>query len=128
LTTTLQEAPAASVAPNKLTEDEPLAAVAAPPQVLLNPLGVATISPRGRLSVKAIPVNLRTMLGLVIVNDNVVVALSAMLAAPKDFTMPGGSALGVAMPKGLLPTGMVAVTVFVATAMADTVFAPELAV
>src|SRR5947199_78350 len=51
------------------------------------------------------------MLGFVMVNDNDVVPLFAMLPAPKDLTILGGRARGVAMPKGPRPTGIVAVTV-----------------
>jgi len=57
LTERLQEAPAANVIPDKLTDDEPLTAETTPLQLLLNPFGVATTRPVGRLSVKAIPVS-----------------------------------------------------------------------
>src|SRR5579864_2599380 len=56
-TDTVQLALEASVAPLRLTTPEPATAVAVPPHVLVNALGVATTRPAGRLSVKAIPVS-----------------------------------------------------------------------
>src|SRR5438270_495840 len=55
-TETVHEALVAKVPADRLTEPEPATAVAVPPQVLDNPLGVATTRPAGRLSVKATPV------------------------------------------------------------------------
>ena len=68
------------------------------------------------------------MLGFVMVNDNDVVPLFAMLPAPKDLMMLGGRARGVAIPKGPRPTGIVAATVLVATVIAETVLELELAI
>src|SRR5262249_58027864 len=58
-------------------------------QVPMRPLGVATTSPAGSVSVKATPVRLVLGLGLVMVNDSDVVPLSGMLAAPKALVMVG---------------------------------------
>src|SRR5437762_8164486 len=64
-TETVQLALAASVPPDRLTLEEPSVAVGVPPQVLFTLLGVATMSPAGRLSVKAMPVRVTPVLGLV---------------------------------------------------------------
>src|SRR5260370_7642261 len=53
----VQEVLIARVPAERLTEPEPATAVAAPPQVLANPLGVATTKPAGRISIKSTPVN-----------------------------------------------------------------------
>jgi hypothetical protein len=56
-TETVQDALEASVPAERLMLPDPATAVAVPPQVLLNALGVATTRPAGRLSVNAIPVS-----------------------------------------------------------------------
>src|SRR5213080_783709 len=77
-TDTVQEALAARVPPDRLTEPEPPTAVAVPPQVLLR-LGVdATTRPAGRLSVNAIPFRVTLVLGLLIVNVSEVVPFSGI--------------------------------------------------
>ena len=91
-TATVHEPFAASVPPDKLTADDPAVAVAVPPQVLLSPLGVATASPAGRLSVKATPVSPRLMFGLVIKRVSVVLLLTGRVAAPKALLIVGGVA------------------------------------
>src|SRR6185312_3012579 len=58
-TETVQVAPGAKVAPERLTADEPAAAVAVPPHVLFRFGGVATTKPTGRLSVNAIPFSVK---------------------------------------------------------------------
>ena len=63
LTETVQLALAANVPAERLMLPEPATAVAVPPQVLFNALGVASTRPAGRLSVKAIPVSARFVLG-----------------------------------------------------------------
>jgi len=62
-TDTVQLALAASVPPERLMLPDPATAVAVPPQVLFNPLGVATTRPAGRLSVKAIPFSVMLAFG-----------------------------------------------------------------
>jgi len=59
----VQEAPAASVPPESVTEDAPAAAVAVPAHVLLRPGVGATTNPAGRLSVKARPVRASPVFG-----------------------------------------------------------------
>lgn len=60
----VQNAPAARLAPLRLTKELPAVAVAVPPQVMERPLGVATIRPEGSVSLKATPVRVVTRLGL----------------------------------------------------------------
>src|SRR5262249_2348856 len=86
----VQEALAARVPPLRLIEPEPAVAVTVPPQALLRPLGVATTSPAGRLSVNAIPVRARVVLGLVMLKVSDVLAPTRMLAAPKALVIVGG--------------------------------------
>jgi hypothetical protein len=62
-TETVQEALAARVPLERLMLPDPATAVAVPPHVLLSAFGVATTNPAGRLSVKAIPVSARLVLG-----------------------------------------------------------------
>src|SRR5438876_467062 len=89
----LQELLAARVAPVRLTEPEPAAAVIVPPpQEPVRPLGVATTKPAGRVSVNATPVRARVVLGLLMVKVSEVVALSTMLAAPNALLIVGGFA------------------------------------
>lgn len=53
----VQEPPAASVPPDRLTADEPVAAAAVPVQVVVKPLGVATTRPVGKLSLNPTPLS-----------------------------------------------------------------------
>ena len=77
-----QEPFAASVPPDKLIEPEPAAALVVPPQVLVSPLGVATTSPAGRVSLNATADRAVFVFGLLMLKVNDVLALSRMLAAP----------------------------------------------
>ena len=56
-TENVQEAPAASVAPDRLMLFDPAVAVIVPPHEPVKPLGVDTISPDGSISVNASPVS-----------------------------------------------------------------------
>jgi hypothetical protein len=58
-TDTVQVAFGARVTPERLTVEEPAAAVAVPPHVLFKFDGVATTKPAGRLSVNATPFSVR---------------------------------------------------------------------
>ena len=70
-----QEAPAARVAPVRLTLVPPTAAeMVPPPHEPVRPLGVATKSPAGNVSVNATPLSAVEALGLVMVKDSEVVA------------------------------------------------------
>ena len=92
LTVTVQDAPAARMPPESVTELEPAAAVAVPLQVLLR-FGVeATTRPAGRLSVKATPFSVTLVFGLVMLNVSEVVPFSGMLAAPNVLVILGGAA------------------------------------
>src|SRR6476661_5726639 len=68
LTETVQLALAANVPAERLMLPDPATAVAVPPQVLFNPLGVATTKPAGKLSVNAMPLSATPVFGLLIVN------------------------------------------------------------
>ena len=75
---------------SRLTDEDPSTAVAVPLQVLVRLLGVATINPAGRLSVKATPLSVRFTFVLLSVKVRLVVPFSGMVAAPKAFVMVGG--------------------------------------
>jgi hypothetical protein len=73
------------------TLPDPATAVTTPPQVLANPLGVATTIPAGSESVNATPVKPRVFAtGFVIVNVSEVDAFNPMLATPNAFAIEGG--------------------------------------
>src|SRR6478609_2073212 len=101
-TLTLQFAFAASVAPVRLIEPEPAAAVTVPVQVVNRPFGVATCKPAGSVSLNATPVSPRPELGLLSVKVTEVVAFNSMLAAPKVLVMVGGAAT-VRLAEAVLP-------------------------
>jgi hypothetical protein len=90
VTETVQLVPGASVAPLKLTDEDPATAVAVPPQLLVR-LGVeATTRPAGRLSVNATPFRVRFWLVLLTVNVRLVVPFSGIVAAPNALAIVGG--------------------------------------
>ena len=83
----------ANVPPDKLAEPAPATAVAVPPQVLVNALGVATTRPAGRLSVKATPVSAIVLAaGLVMVKVREVDPFRAIEAAPNALVIVGAEA------------------------------------
>src|SRR5713226_3518102 len=75
-------------------DEDPTTAVAAPAQLVVRLLGLATISVPGaavgNVSVNATPVSVRLALVLLSVNVRLVVPLSGIVAAPKAFRMVGG--------------------------------------
>src|SRR5437764_4933777 len=71
------------------------AVIVPPPQLPVSPLGVATTRPVGSVSVKPTPVNVVETLGLLRVKLSEVDPVSAMLRAPKQFTIVGGAAATV---------------------------------
>src|ERR1017187_8676531 len=90
-TPNMHEALPARVAPDRLTALDPAVAVIVPaPQLPVCPLGVATTSPAGRLSMTPTPVKPLPTLGLVIVKVSEVDPFNGMLAAPKFFAIVGG--------------------------------------
>ncbi len=98
----MQDALLARVPADKLTDPDPAAAVAVPPQVLLR-FGVeATTKPAGRLSMKASPVSARFVFGLVMVIVSEVVPFSGMLVAAKAFWTEGAVAT-VRLAEAVLP-------------------------
>jgi hypothetical protein len=92
-TDTVQDAAAASVTPESTMLLEPPVAVTVPPQVVLRPLGVATVMPVGSVSVNPIPER-ETGLGLGFVTVKVKVALefNGPLGALNAFVTVGGPA------------------------------------
>lgn len=92
-TNTVHDALDARVAAPKLTAELPAVAVVVPLQVLVKPLGVATIKPAGKLSVKATPVKeMELVAGLTIVKEREVKPFTGIVAAPKVFVIVGGAA------------------------------------
>jgi len=99
----VQEAPAASVAPERLITLVFLLAVIVPPShepVL--PLGVEITRPEGKLSLNEIPVSEVVVFGLVMVKLSEVDPPTRMLAAPKNFEMVGGATTVMLAVPGLL--------------------------
>src|SRR5579871_5342551 len=76
------------LAPDSVTEP-PLAVIVPPPQEPFRPVGLATMSPGGRMSVKPTPVT-GAVFGLVIVNARVVAPLSGTVIEPNAFVIIGG--------------------------------------
>jgi hypothetical protein len=98
LTLIVQVELAATVPPVKVTEPLPATAVRVPPQVLVRPFGVATMSPKGSRSVNARPVN-ATGLGFTTVNVKVVVPLRGTVGELNAFENVGAPGCGV-LPAG----------------------------
>jgi hypothetical protein len=93
LTENVQLSPPASVAPLKLTLDEPASAVIVPPpQDPVRPFGVETSRPAGSVSVNPIPVDVPLAAALVIVNDMLVDPFSGIDASVKDLVICTGPA------------------------------------
>ena len=91
LTANVQLLLVAIVPPVRLTLPDPGAAVTVPaPHVPVRPFGVDTVSPRGRVSVKATPARAMDALELVMVKLRVVVAPRPSVAAPNDLAIEGG--------------------------------------
>ena len=86
----MQLDPGARLAPDRETEPEPAVAVGVPEQVVVKPLGVATTSPAGRVSVKEIALSVWFTLVLEIVKVRLVVPFSGIVAAPNAFAIVGG--------------------------------------
>src|SRR5260221_6683772 len=92
LTTTVHDVLVAIEPPVKLMLVEPATAAGVPPQVLLSPLGVATTSPVGSVSLNATPASATVFAaGFVIVNVSDVVPFSGTPTAPNAFAMDGGA-------------------------------------
>jgi hypothetical protein len=79
------------LAPDKLTLFVPSTAVIVPPHVPVKPLGVASTSPAGKLSLKAIPFRVVALLGLLMVKLSEIVPLRGIEAAPNFLLMLGGT-------------------------------------
>jgi len=93
VTVIVQDVFAATVAPDRLAEEEPAVAVAVPPHVLPKPFGVATTKPVGMGSLKATPVRATALAaGFVIVKVSEVVPLSGIVEPPNALLIVGGAA------------------------------------
>jgi len=91
LIATVQEAPGVSEAPDKLMAPPPELAEGVPEQVLLNPLGLATTTPDGKESEKAMLFSVTTELGLLMLKVRLVLPPTGMSEAPKALLMVAGS-------------------------------------
>ena len=92
VTLKVHEALAASVAPDRVTDPDPAVAVMVPPpQEPVNPFGVETMRPEGKVSVKATPVSAEDAFGFVIVKFRIVVPLRTILELVNPFAMLGGA-------------------------------------
>jgi hypothetical protein len=90
-TAKLQEALAASVAPERLITFVPwVAVIVPPPHVPVCPLGVETTRPAGRVSLNPTPVSVVVVLLFWMVKLSEVEPFSGMLAAPNDLLMAAG--------------------------------------
>jgi hypothetical protein len=99
LTAKLQEAPPASVAPERLTLLELASAVIVPlPQFPVRPLGDDTVSPDGNASVKPTPLRDVAAFGLLRLKVSDVVPFKGTLADPKTLAIVGGDATGGGVP------------------------------
>ena len=88
----VQEAFAASVAPDKLALLPPaVAAMVPPPHDPVSPLGVATTKPAGRVSVNPMPPRATVVLGLVIVKLSDVAAPTEIEDAPNALEIVGAA-------------------------------------
>src|SRR5258708_26294106 len=92
VTVTVHELLGAMLAPLRATFEDPSVAVTVPPlQVVLGLPGVATTRPVGRLSVNAVPFNVKFWLLLLsIVMVRLVVPFNGIVAAPNALAMCGG--------------------------------------
>ncbi|HEY2234790.1 MAG TPA: hypothetical protein VGK01_15060, partial [Candidatus Angelobacter sp.] len=91
-TENVQEALAASDAPDKLITFVPaVAVIVPPPQVPVRPLGVEMTRPAGKVSLNPTPVSVVVVLGLLMVKLSEVVPFSGMVAAPNALLMVGGA-------------------------------------
>ena len=91
----VQEAAPAKLAPLRLMEVPPaVAEIVPPPQVPVNPLGVETARPEGRVSVKPIPVRVVAALVFVMLKVRVVLPLRATVRPVNDFEIDGGVVAG----------------------------------
>lgn len=92
LTENIQVSPAVKVALDRLIVSEPsFAVMVPPPQVPDKLLGVATINPSGRASVKFTPVREADVFGLLIEKLRLVVLPVKMGFAVKDLAITGGA-------------------------------------
>jgi hypothetical protein len=91
-TENVQLAPAAKVAPARMTAPDPAVAVMAPPpQLPVNPFGVDTAKPSGSVSVNATPIRLVATFGLWTVKLKLVLPPTMSEPVPNALVMVGGA-------------------------------------
>src|ERR1700682_5059776 len=91
----------AIVPPVSVMVPEPAVAVAVPPHVLVNPFGVATTRPTGKVSVNATPFSGTALAGgLVMVIVSEVVPFSGIPVAPNALAIDGGATTSILADAG----------------------------
>jgi hypothetical protein len=121
-TAKVHDAPAASVAPDRLIVPEPaVAVIVPPPHDPLSPFGVATTNPDGRLSLNPTPDNEFVEFGFVIMKLSDVVPPTGIDAAPNDFEIDGGPTTVVDTDAELLVGSGSAVVEFTVAVFVSTV-------
>jgi hypothetical protein len=91
-TENVQDPAPARAAPDSVTELLPaVAVIVPPPQDPVSPLGVATVIPEGKVSLKPTAWSVVLALGLLMVKLSEVEALSATVDAPNDLLIVGGA-------------------------------------
>lgn len=104
-TENVQDPPPVSDAPERLTMEDPaVAVIVPPPQLPVNPFGVATTKPAGKLSVKEISANVVLELGLSIVKLKVVVLFNGIVAAPNNLLITGAAITVTVFEPELFPS------------------------
>src|SRR5450432_915734 len=111
-TVKLQDAPALSAAPARLTLVAPAVAVIVPlPQDPVSSLGVDTANPLGKLSVNPIPLRAELLFGLVRVNVSVVFPPRFTPAEPNAFEIVGGNFAGGGVVVAELPPQLLTIRI-----------------
>src|SRR5215831_15957566 len=102
LTVTVHDPLAGTVPPDKLSWPAPATAVGVPPQVFVNAGVESTTMPAGKKSVNARD-PIANAVVLMNVAVSVVVPSNGMVAAPKNFAMPGGASTTSMLAEAVLP-------------------------
>jgi hypothetical protein len=92
--TIVHDPPAGTVPPDRAIDVDVSAVV--PPQLFVKVIGVTTVSPKGRVSLKVTPVAVSAV-GLVIVKVRLVVPPGGMALAPNAFVNDGATTFKVAV-------------------------------
>lgn len=104
-TENVQDPPPVSDAPERLTMEDPATAVIVPPpQLPVNPFGMATTKPAGKLSVKEMSANVVLVLGLSIVKLKVVVLFNGIVVTPNSLLITGAAITFTVFEPELFPS------------------------